>query len=113
LLSTDGKFYHLKAQPKAPNDVEFDHFISKIDKTTFLPHQVTYYDKSGQKIRQMSILKSQDIAGVPTVIHSKMIQFSDNSYSEMQFRRVRYNVGLPESIFSPRSLRTPPKAWMK
>ncbi|MFT4926795.1 MAG: outer membrane lipoprotein-sorting protein [Phenylobacterium sp.] len=113
LLNTDGQFYTLKATPKNPLSVVFDHYISKIDKTTFLPDQVTYYNKKGEKTRQLTTLKTRQIDGITTVLHAKMVQFSDNSYTEMQFRKVKYNRGLPQSIFSQRSLRTPPKAWMK
>ncbi|MFT4725391.1 MAG: outer membrane lipoprotein-sorting protein, partial [Colwellia sp.] len=42
----------------------------------------------------------------------KITQHSDGSYTEMQFRNVKYNVGLPNDIFSERSLRNPPKEWL-
>ena len=45
-------------------------------------------------------------------MHSKITQHSDGSYTEMQFRNVKYNVGLPNDIFSERSLRNPPKEWL-
>ena len=47
------------------------------------------------------------------LFENSLIKLSDNSYTEMQFRKITYNVGLPDSIFSERSLRTPPKKWLK
>jgi len=113
LLKTDDNFYTLKAMPKDKNSVEFDYYIVKINKTTFLPMQVDYYNKQSKKIRSMAVLKTKVIKGFTTVMHSKITQHNDGSYTEMQFRNVKYNVGLPDSIFSERSLRNPPKAWLK
>ncbi len=113
LLYTDEQFYTVKGIPKDPNSVEFAYYQAKISKTTFLPMDVIYFNQQAEKIRQMSVLKTKLIDGFTTVMHSKITQFSDNSYTEMQFRQVKYNVGLPDSIFSERSLRNPPKAWLK
>ena len=113
LLKTTDKFYRLKAQPKKPETVEFAHYEVEIDKSSFLPMQVVYFDNQGEKIRQMQVLKTKNIAGFTTVMHSKITDLTDNSYTEMQFRKVRYNLGLPSDIFSERSLRNTPKAWLK
>jgi outer membrane lipoprotein-sorting protein len=112
LLKTDDKFYTLKAQPKDPNSVEFEHYIVNIDKRTFLPMHVDFYNSQGKKSRSLEVLKTEIIDGFATVMHSKITQHNDGSYTEMQFRNVKYNVGLPDDIFSERSLRNPPKAWL-
>jgi len=113
LLSTDDKFYTLKAVPKNKQSVEFDYYIAHIDKSTFLPMQVDFYNRQGEKTRTLAVLKTKVIDGFTTVMHSKITQHSDGSYTEMQFRKVKYNQGLPDNIFSERSLRNPPKAWLK
>jgi len=113
LLKTNDKFYQLKATPKDKNTVEFAHYIVNINKSTFLPMKVDYFNSQGNKTRTMEVLKTKVIDGFTTVMHSKITQHSDSSYTEMQFRRVKYNLGLPDRIFSERSLRNPPKAWLK
>jgi len=113
LLKTDQTTYQLKAIPKNKNSVEFSHYIVNIDKHTFLPMKVDYFNSQGENTRSMEVLKTRVIDGFNTVIHSKISQHSDGSYTEMQFRKVKYNLGLPDSIFSERSLRNPPKAWLK
>ena len=60
----------------------------------------------------MAVLQVQEINGIPTVMKSRITNLGNNSYTEMQFRHVKYNVGLPDSLFSERSMRTPPKAWL-
>jgi len=113
LLKTDDEFYTLKAVPKDKSSVEFDHYIVNINKATFLPMQVDYYNSQGKKTRSMAVLKTKVIQGFTTVMHSKITQHTNGSYTEMQFRNVKFNVGIPDSIFSERSLRNPPKAWLK
>ena len=75
--------------------------------------QVDYYNSQGKKTRSLAVLKTKIIEGFTSVMHSKITQHNDGSYTEMQFRNVKYNLGLPDSIFSERSLRNPPKAWLK
>ncbi len=110
---SQGDFYVVKATPKQAESAEFAYSIAEIDKATFLPMHVTYFDSKGKKIRAMKVLKTKEIQGITTVVHSKMMSHLDNSYTEMQFRRVKYNVGLPSEVFSERSLRNPPKKWLK
>lgn len=113
LLSSDNGRYQIKAVSKDKNSVEFAHYIAEIDQQTFMPMQVTYYNEQGKAMRQMQVLKTKDVDGFTTVLHSKITDLSDNSYTEMQFRKVKYNLGLPADIFSERSLRNPPKKWLK
>lgn len=110
--NTDERYF-VKGQPKQPETVEFAHYVAQIDKNNFIPMQVTYFDAQGEKMREMVVLEVTDVQGKPTVLHSKITQFSDHSYTEMQFRNVKYDVGLPDNVFSERSLRTPPKTWLK
>lgn len=113
VAQSQGDFYVVKATPKQADSAEFAYSIAEIDKATFLPMQVTYFDNKGNKIRAMKVLKTKEIQGITTVVHSKMMSHLDNSYTEMQFRRIKYNVGLPNDVFSERSLRNPPKKWLK
>lgn len=113
LESVDNQYYTLKGEPKDLQSVEFSYYIAQIDKNSFLPMKVSYFNARNEKTREMEVLKTRLIDGFTTVTHSKITQFSDNSYTEMQFRKVTYNLGLPDSVFSDRSLRTPPKKWLK
>lgn len=113
LLSSDENSYLIKAAPKDPSTVEYAYYQISIDKETYLPMKAQYFDSQHKLIREMQVLSVKSIDGFPTVLHAKMTQTNDGSYTEMQFRHVKYNIGLPDSIFSERSLRTPPKAWLK
>ena len=32
--------------------------------------------------------------------------------TDMQFRFIKYDVGIPEDVFTERSLRSPPRQWL-
>ena len=113
LLSANETQYEIKAQPKDPNSVEFSYYHVTIDNKTFLPMEVTYFNHKDEPMRQMTVLKTAIIDGVTTVVHSKIAHLVDGGYTEMQFRNVKYNLGLPTNIFTERSLRNPPREWFK
>ena len=105
--------YVLNAVPKNKQSVEFSSYTVTISKSNFLPVESIYFNQNKQAVRKMTVLDVKNIAGNPTVIKSRITDLSNNSYTEMQFRKVKYDIGLPKSIFSERSMRTPPKAWLK
>ncbi|WP_206485216.1 outer membrane lipoprotein-sorting protein [Thalassotalea sp. G2M2-11] len=113
LIKETPEHYVIKATPKDANSVEYAYYHVTIDKQNYIPMQVQYFNPSDVAIRELKVLKLENIQGFPTVLHAKMTRLTDGSYTEMQFRGVKYNIGLPDSIFSERSLRTPPKAWLK
>ena len=113
LLTTTKQHYVIQGTPKVPETVEFAYYQSKIDKQTFIPMEVIYYNAKQQAIRQVTVKKTQEIQGYTTVVHSRIEQLSDGSYTEMQFRKVKYNINFPDSIFTERSLRNPPPKWLR
>ncbi|SES98319.1 outer membrane lipoprotein-sorting protein [Thalassotalea agarivorans] len=112
LKETTDSHYVVEAKPKDPKSVEFAYYLAHINKQTFIPMHVTYYNEQGKAIRKMDVLRTKEVQGHATVLHSKITNLNDNSYTEMQFRNVKYDVGLPESVFTERSLRNPPKKWL-
>ena len=113
LLSEDNENYVINAVPKDKQSVEFSSYTVTISKSNFLPIESIYFNQSQQAVRKMTVVKVKNIDGIPTVMKSRITDLSNNSYTEMQFRKVKYDVGLPSNIFSERSMRTPPKAWLK
>ncbi|GHE93369.1 outer membrane lipoprotein-sorting protein [Thalassotalea profundi] len=113
LISSDNGLYTIKAIPKDLTTVEFSWYKAEIDTKTFIPMKVTYFNEKDEAIRQMQVLDTQVIDGYTTVMHSKIIDLTNDSFTEMQFRGVQYNLGIEDNIFSERSLRTPPKQWLR
>ncbi|MDV6316362.1 outer membrane lipoprotein-sorting protein [Idiomarina sp. HP20-50] len=112
ILSETDNQYVLKGTPKTPGNVEFAYYHVVINKEHMLPVESTFYNDSGEAYRKMEVLKIETIQGHPTVTHSRISDLNGGGNTEMQFRFITYNIGLPDSIFSERSLRNPPVEWL-
>ena len=113
LVSEEGKNYVLSHSPKDKSSVEFDSYKTWINKTTFLPMVIEYYDASNKPVRKIEALNVESIQGIPTVTKAKVTNLIDNSYTLMEFKRMKYDLGITEDVFSERSLRNPPMKWLK
>lgn len=109
----DKQFYYLKSTPKQPDTVEFKYYTVKVDKQNFLPMLIQYYDQKDKLYRQVETLKVAQVQGYPTVMQSKVSNFNSGGHTIMAMRNSQYNLGVKESDFSTRSLRKPPKQWVK
>jgi outer membrane lipoprotein-sorting protein len=103
--------YILKATPKAPDSVEFDHYVVTIDKNTMLPVLIDFFKKDNNYRRVEAVL-IEEIQGYPTVVRSKVSDLESGAYTLMEFRNIAYDIGLDDDIFSERSLRNPPREWL-
>ncbi len=113
LLKTTKKFYVLKNVPKDPKIVEFSYFTMWIDKRTFLPIKVVFYDKQGNPHRVYEVLEVKIIQGYPTVTKSRMKNLQTKGVTNMTFSRIKYNINIPENIFTERYLRVPPIRYLR
>ncbi len=113
LLSSDENRYQLKGVPKDPKSVEFAYYEVTIDKATMLPMQIDYFNAKGNAIRKVEVIETQPIGGHTTVTKSKVSDLVTKGYTLLEFRNVRYDIDLPESVFSERSMRKPPVKWLK
>ncbi|MFD3317334.1 outer membrane lipoprotein-sorting protein [Alteromonas macleodii] len=112
LLEQTQTHYHLKATPKDTALVEFSHYVVEIDKDTYLPTLINFY-KGDNNYRRVEAVTIETIQGNPTVVRSKVTDLASGGYTLMEFRGIEYDIGLPDSIFSERSLRVPPQRYIK
>ena len=112
LIDTTDKTYVVNSKPLDADNVEFSYYTSWIDRNTFLPMKVEYTNRRGKVYRRMEVLKVETIQQHPTVTHARISDLERHSSTEMQMRGIQYDIGLPDSIFSERSLRNPPKQWL-
>ncbi|MBL54529.1 MAG: outer membrane lipoprotein-sorting protein [Alteromonadaceae bacterium] len=113
LIEETADRYVLKAVPKQPDTVEFAHYVVEIDKATSLPVLINFYQADGTNYRRVESVQVDTVQGFPTVLRSKVSDLTNGGYTLMEFRGTEYNIGLPEDVFSERSLRTPPVQWLK
>jgi hypothetical protein len=105
--------YILKAVPKNPQSVEFAYYFVEIDKVTNLPVLINFYKADDTNYRRVESILVGEVQGFPTVLRSKVSDLAAGGYTLMEFRNSTYNLGMPDSVFSERSLRSLPMQWIK
>ena len=116
LVQTTATFYVIKSTPKDPKSLdlrEFSYYQTWIHRKTFLVVQTRYFDPQGKLYRQYSALNVEETDGYSTVVKSRMLDLRNKSNTLLEYPSVRYNIGLPESIFTERYLKSPPTEHLK
>lgn len=113
LAETTAEHYVVDATPKDPASVEFKSYRVWIDKQTLLPMTIEYKDSADQLYRKVEVLKVEDVSGFPTVTKSRVSDLRSGGTTTMQFRFIKYDLGMEEAVFTERSLRQPPREWLR
>ena len=108
LLETTDKFFVVKNVPRQPDNVEFSYYNVSIDKQTYIPMKMEYYDKQNKLYRIIESKKIETIQEFPTVVKSVVSDLRTGSKTEMEFSDIKYDIDL-EDIFTERYLRRPPR----
>lgn len=113
LIETTGEHYLVENTPKDANSVEFGRYQVWIEKISMLPVKIEYYDSSDKLYRRVEVLATEDVQGIPTVTKSRVSDLISGASTTMEFRFIRYDLGMESSVFTERSLRNPPRQWLK
>ena len=105
-------YFVLENTPRNPKDVEFDSYTVWIHRKTFIPVKTEYFRK-GEKYRVYEVLAVKTIQGHPTVTKSRMRDIPSGGETIIEYTDVRYDVGLPEEIFTERYLRRAPTKYLR
>ena len=112
-VETTDAFYVLRHTPIDPQSVEFTSYVTWIDRNTFLPMKIEYTNPAGNVYRRVEVFEVENVDGHPTVTTSRVSNLLTGGRTDMQFRYIQYDVGLPDSVFTERSLRNPPREWLQ
>lgn len=113
LVETTDNYYVLKNTPKEKSLVEFAYFKMWIHKTTFVVVKTEYYNEQDKKYREYQALKVDTIDGFPTVTHARMTDHRTGGHTDLMYKDVKYNAGLPDDVFTERYLRRAPKEHLR
>lgn len=113
LIETTDEYYVLKHTPRDAENVEFESYVTWIERETFLPMKIEYTNAAGDVYRRVEVLDVENIDGHPTVTASRVSDLLSGGKTDMQFRFISYDIGVPEDVFTERSLRTPPREWLQ
>lgn len=113
LLETTAEHYIVENTPKDPASVEFSRYKVWIDKNNMLPVKIEYTDDADKLYRRVEVLAVEDVQGHPTVTKSRVSDLISGGFTTMEFRFLKYDIGLDESVFTERSLRKLPRNWLR
>ena len=113
LLKTTDSHYVVRATPKNAGSVEFKHFDVWIDKQKMIPTKMEYVDRSGKLYRRIEALVIEDKDGYPTVTKMKATDLASGGYTISEMKGIKYDIDVPQDVFAERSLRNPPRRWMR
>ncbi|OGQ55856.1 MAG: hypothetical protein A3J24_02595 [Deltaproteobacteria bacterium RIFCSPLOWO2_02_FULL_53_8] len=99
--------YVIKSVPKSAGDYTYK--LSWIDKSTHLPLKEEYYDRQSALYRVFTADEIKEVSGIPTVVRRSMKNLTSGHRTETEFKKIEYNIGIEDSLFSERFLKQPPK----
>jgi len=102
--------YIIDSKPRNPKNVEFTRYRVWVNKKTYLPTKIDYYD-GDILYRQYQTLETKNIEGYETVVKAKMTDNRTGSNTVIRYTDVKYFQKIPEKIFSERYLRKAPKKY--
>ena len=108
LIETTGELFVIKNVPKQPDTVEFSYFNVSIDRKTYVPMKMEFYDKKNKLYRVIESQKVEKIQDFHTVVKSVVSNLKTGSKTEMEFSNVKYDINLKD-IFTERYLHRPPR----
>jgi len=108
LIETTDELFVIKNVPKQPDTVEFSYFNLSIDRKTYVPMKMEFYDKQGELYRVIESKKVEKIQDFHTVVKSVATNLKTGSKTEMEFSDVKYDINLKD-IFTERYLHKPPR----
>jgi outer membrane lipoprotein-sorting protein len=113
LVETSDEHYVVKGKPKDPKSVEFANYTAWIDRNSFIPNKVEYFDDKGEKYRVCEALEIVDVNGFPTVARARVKDLRSGGQTTVTYSKVAYGVSLEDEIFSERYLRKPPRRHLR
>jgi len=95
--------YVLKLIPLKSSS-SYSKMILWVDEESWVTLRCDYYDKGGELLKRMRIRDIRYIDGTPTPFYYEMEGLQDGSMTEVTMTKVRYDMNLPESLFTTANL---------
>ncbi|MCR5260036.1 MAG: outer membrane lipoprotein-sorting protein [Desulfovibrio sp.] len=85
--------------PKPGKNTGYSKMVQWVRKDNLLRRRMDYYDKKGKMIKTMYFDECRVIDGIPTVTKSRVVRADGRSVTTIDWKSIRYNVGLKKEIF--------------
>ncbi len=104
LLSSAGDCYNLQLTATEDNDTGYKKLILWVDKETFYPLNVEFYDQKGNLTKTMTGSKLETISGYVIAREMAMTDVLKNTTTKMFIEKAEFDTGLTDDIFTERYL---------
>jgi len=95
----------IESIPKNPSVVEFSRRVVWVDQESLAILKEELYDKQkGELLRIFKLIKQEKINGIWTNLSATVEHTQTKTKSIYTFSDVKYNTGIPESVFDPNNL---------
>lgn len=84
-----------------------------VDKETNLVMKEVYYNEDGEVVRTFTTDEFKQVDGHWVGIAGTMTNLEVDHKTTVRFSDVQLNVGVPDSVFTERSLKSAPKKWVR
>lgn len=113
LVETTADYYVVKNTPVDEGAAEFASWTVWIDKGTFIPMKMEYVDAKGEVYRRIETLEVETVGGFPTATKQRVTDLRTGGQTLSEMRHVEYDLGVPASVFTQRTLRDPQREWFR
>jgi outer membrane lipoprotein-sorting protein len=101
----DQDTYFIESIPLNKKDSNYSKREIWVNKETWLPVQIYFYDKSGQHFKTAIYGGAEKIDGIWTITKIKMITPRRQSTTLLQYKDIAYNIELDKSLFTQSALK--------
>ncbi|MEO0122830.1 MAG: outer membrane lipoprotein-sorting protein [candidate division WOR-3 bacterium] len=103
-LKNDGVFYLLELSPKPGHISEYARVNLYVRKDDYFPVKSEFFNKKGEMIKKMEILKTEIIKGYIIPKNYLMQDIRSGNRTEMVMEEIKVDTGLKDDIFTERNL---------
>jgi outer membrane lipoprotein-sorting protein len=90
----------LERHPQKAEESQYQKVKSWIVKSSYLPVKAEFYDKKGKLLKRFEAHEVKVVDGIHTVMKSTMTNLQEGSATRMEIKKVQYNQGLKDVIFT-------------
>lgn len=109
VIEDKGEFWLLELTPKAGASRSYSKILMTVKKDDNTIHALDYYDNKGEKVKEERRTKFESHGKYITPANISMATLKENHITTLIFENQKFDLDLPDSMFTQRNLKRPPK----
>ena len=90
----------VESVPKNPADEPYSKVVMAVDPADALIVRTQFYDPKGKLLKVWTVDKLEKVQGYWTPLVNSVVNVQDNSRSKLEITEVKYNVDIPDEVFT-------------